>query len=192
MLVVSQAISIVGLSIAREKEFGTFDQLLVSPIRPFGILVGKIVPGILIGMFMAFVVVFCAHLFYGVPIRGNLILLFVSILVFTIAVVGIGVFISAFAKTQQQANLGMFISVMPITSLSGLMSPTENITNPLIKIFVKCNPLVYANKLIKGILLKDMSIHDAFLNIYPLTIIAIVLLSVSCFVFAKTHRLKFF
>ncbi len=192
MLIVSQAIAIVSLSIAREKELGTFDQLLVSPIKPLGILLGKIIPGIIISLFMAFIVIVCAKLFYGVPIRGSVILMAVSMLVFIFAVVGLGVFISAFSNTQQQANLGMFIIMMPIMSLSGLMSPTESIQNPFVKLFIKCNPIVYANRLIKGIMLKDMSLYDAFLNIYPLMIIAVVLLAISSYIFAKTHRIKVF
>ncbi|MDR2074635.1 MAG: ABC transporter permease [Holosporales bacterium] len=192
MLVVSQVISIVGLSIAREKEAGTFDQLLVTPIKPLGMLIGKITPGIVISICMSTFAMFFAHIFYGIPIRGSILLIIFSMLIFVSAVAGIGVFIAAFANTQQQASLGMFVSMMPIMALSGLMSPVESVTNPLVKTFIKCNPLVYANRLVKGIMLKNMSIYDAFLNIYPLMLIAVVLLLVSGYVFAKTRRLKIF
>ncbi|NCA80679.1 MAG: ABC transporter permease [Sphingobacteriia bacterium] len=192
MLIVSQAISLTSLSVAREKEQGTFDQLLVSPIKPLGILIGKIMPGIVISMFMGIVVMTLGHFLYGVPIRGSIILMLVSMLVFVFSVVGIGVFIAAFANTQQQANLGTFILSMPIMSLSGLMSPVESITNPLLEIFVKCNPLVYANRLVKGVMLKDMSLESALLSIYPLLLIGITVLVAASFVFAKKHRIKIF
>jgi ABC-2 type transport system permease protein len=192
MLVVSQVISIVGLSIAKEKEMGTFDQLLVTPIKPLGMLIGKITPGVLISICMSTFAMFFAHFFYGVPIRGSILLILISMIVFVTSVAGIGVFIAAFANTQQQASLGMFISMMPIMSLSGLMTPVESVTNPFVKAFIKCNPLVYANRLVKGIMLKNMSIYDAFLNIYPLVLISIVLLLVSGYVFAKTRRVQIF
>jgi ABC-2 type transport system permease protein len=192
MLVVSQVISIVGLSIAKEKEMGTFDQLLVTPIKPLGLLIGKITPGVVISMGMSLFAVFFATLFYSIPLRGSILLMIVSIFVFVLSVAGIGVLISAFANTQQQASLGMFISMMPIMALSGLMAPVESVTNPIAKIFIQCNPLVYANRLVKGIMFKDISLNEALSNIYPLIIIAITLLTVSGYVFAKTRRLKIF
>jgi len=192
MLIVSQAISLTSLSMAREKEQGTFDQLLVSPIKPLGILIGKITPSIAIAMFMGLCVMTLGHFFYGVPIRGSLILIVVSLLIFIISVVGIGVFIASFANTQQQANLGTFIISMPMISLSGLMSPVESITNPLLKLFVQCNPIVYANRLVKGTMLKDMSIESALTNIYPLIIIGVTVLTLASIVFAKKHRIKIF
>ncbi|MDR1488808.1 MAG: ABC transporter permease [Holosporales bacterium] len=190
MLIASQAISIVALAIAREKEVGTFDQLLVTPISPFGILLGKIMPGIMISMFMGFFVMFFAHYVYSVPIRGSILLMFISMLVYVIAVVGVGVLVSAFANTQQQASLGMFVLLLPIMSLSGIASPVEGITNSFFRLFAKCNPIVYANRLVKGIMIKNMTLHDAWLNIYPLLIISFVLLSVSSIVFVRTHKIK--
>lgn len=192
MLIVSQTISIIAISIAKEKEVGTFDQLLVSPISPLGMLIGKIMPGVIISLLMSFFVMLVAHFVYGVPFIGSVLLMVISMFIYVLAIAGIGVFISAFARTQQQASLGMFIFMLPISSLSGLMSPTESVVNPIAKAFITCNPLVYANRLVKGIMLKDMSIYDALSNILPLVIIAITLLSISALVFAKTHRIKVF
>jgi ABC-2 type transport system permease protein len=192
IIIISQAIMLVSLSISREKEEGTFDQLLVSPIKPFGMLVGKMIPSIAISMFMGLCIMFAGNIFFGVPIRGSLLLILFSMTIYVISVVGIGVCISAFANTQQQAMLGGFLVQMPVISLSGFMSPTESVTNPLMKIFIKCNPVVYANRLIKGAMLKDISLQSAMKNIYPLMIIGIVVLSVAGIVFCKKHRLKIF
>ncbi len=192
MLVLNQAISLTCLSIAREKEQGTFDQLLVSPIKPLGILIGKVMPAVVISMFMGLTVMTVGHFFYGVPIRGSLLLMIFSMFVFIFSVVGIGVFIASFANTQQQANLGTFILTMPIMSLSGLMSPVESITNPFLQGFVKCNPIVYANRLVKGIMLKDMTFASAIESLIPLLIIGLTVLTAASFVFAKKHRLKIF
>ncbi|MDR0630499.1 MAG: ABC transporter permease [Holosporales bacterium] len=190
MIIVSQAISLACLSLTREKEEGTFDQLLVSPIKPFGILIGKIIPGIIISLIMGLAVMILGSILYGVPIYGSIGLLLISMFIYIISVVGIGVFISAFANTQQQAMLGTFIFQMPMMSLSGITCPVQSIKIPFMQAFVKCNPVAYANKLISGIMLKNMSFSAALESIYPLFIIAIATLFFSSIVFAKKYRLK--
>ena len=192
ILIVNQAISLTALSIVREKEQGTFDQLLVSPIKPLGILIGKITPSIVISMFMGMTVMILGCLLYSVPIRGSLLIMVFSMVVYVLSVVGIGVAISAFANTQQQASLGTFMLSMPLIALSGLMAPVESITNPVLKLFVMCNPLVYANRLIKGTMLKDMSVESALESVYPLLIIGMAVLTIASVVFAKKHRIKVF
>ncbi|MDR0640208.1 MAG: ABC transporter permease [Holosporales bacterium] len=192
MIIISQAISLTSLSFAREKEEGTLDQLLVSPIKPLGILVGKVTPSIIISLFMGLCIMFLGNILYSVPIRGNILLMLFAIGMYVISVVGIGVIIAAFANTQQQAMLGTFILQMPMSSLSGIMSPTEGIPNYYLQLFTTCNPIVYANKLVKGIMLKNMSFQAAMENIYPLIVIAVVLLIVSTLVFAKKYRLNIF
>ncbi|MDR3224401.1 MAG: ABC transporter permease [Holosporales bacterium] len=189
IIIVSQAVMLTALSIAREKEEGTFDQLIVTPIKPLGLLVGKITPSIIISMFMGACIMFCGNLLYGVPINGNLLLMLFAMTVYVISVVGIGVCIAAFANTQQQAMLGTFIFQMPMTSLSGLMSPVEGIENPIMKIFAKCNPVMYGNRLVKGIMLKDMTIHDALENIIPIIFIGIIVITIASIVFMKKHRI---
>jgi ABC-2 type transport system permease protein len=192
MIIISQAIALTCLSLTREKEEGTFDQLLVSPISPVCILIGKIVPGIIISLIMGLAITVIGHFVYGVPIRGNVLVLLFSMIVYIISVVGIGIFISAFANTQQQAMLGAFIFQMPMMALSGLTAPVQSIKTPIIMEFVKCNPVVYANKLISGIMLKDMSFTAVLSNIYPMLIIAAVLLFISSSVFARKYRLSMF
>lgn len=192
MIIISQAIALTALAITREKEQGTFDQLLVSPIKPLGMLIGKTTPSVLISLFMGAAVMFLGSWMYGVPIRGNLLLMLVSMLVYVVSVVGIGVCISAFANTQQQAMLGTFIVQMPIASLSGLISPVESIENPLMQAFTKINPMVYGNNLVKGIMIKDMSFIDALESIIPISLIGVFVISIACIVFAKKHRIKVF
>jgi ABC-2 type transport system permease protein len=192
MIIVSQAIMLTALSIAREKEEGTFDQLLVTPINPLGMLIGKIVPSALISVFMGLCIMYLGHLIYGVPINGSLVMMLCFMIVFVISVVGIGVCIAAFANTQQQAMLGTFLFQMPMTSLSGLMSPTESISNPIMRAFVKCNPVMYGNRLVKGIMLKDMSWRGALENMLPVVLIGVVVLTIASIVFMKKHRIKVF
>jgi ABC-2 type transport system permease protein len=192
MIIVSQAIALTCLSLTREKEEGTFDQLLVSPISPICILIGKIVPGVIISLIMGIAVTVIGHFFYGVPFRGDIFLFLFSMIVYVISVVGIGIFISAFANTQQQAMLGVFIFQIPMSALSGLAAPVQSIKTPIIREFVQCNPVTYANKLVCGIMLKDMSFTAALSLIYPMLIVAAVLLIISSSVFAKKYRLNIF
>ncbi|MDR2666838.1 MAG: ABC transporter permease [Holosporales bacterium] len=192
IIIVSQAISLTALSIAREKEQGTFDQLLVSPINPLGMLIGKTIPSIVISLFMGACVMFLGHMLYGVPINGSLLLMLFSMTIYVISVVGIGVCIAAFANTQQQAMLGTFLLQMPMTSLSGLLSPVESIENPIMKLFVICNPVAYGNKLVKGIMLKNMGILDTIENVMPIVFIGFFVTGIAAFTFAKKHRIKMF
>jgi ABC-2 type transport system permease protein len=192
MIIVSQAIMLTSLSIAREKEEGTFDQLLVTPIKPLGMLIGKIMPSALISVFMGICIMFLGHLLYSVPISGSIIMMLCFMVVFVISVVGVGICIAAFANTQQQAMLGTFLFQMPMTSLSGLMSPTESIANPIMKVFVQCNPVMYGNRMVKGIMLKDMSWHGALENMCPVVLIGVVVLTIASIVFMRKHRIKVF
>lgn len=192
IIIISQAISLTALAITREKEQGTFDQLLVSPIKPLGMLIGKTTPSVLISLFMGACIMFLGSWLYGVPINGSLFLMLISMIVYVVSVVGIGVCIAAFANTQQQAMLGTFIIQMPMTSLSGLMAPVESIENPIMKLFVKVNPVVYGNKLVKGIMIKDMSFAGALESIVPIFFIGVFVIAIACVVFAKKHRIKVF
>ena len=192
MIVISQAIALTALSIVREKEQGTFDQLLVAPISPIGMLIGKALPSVIISLFMGACVMFIGSWIYGVPIRGSLFLMTIAMIVYVISVVGIGVCIAAFSNTQQQAMLGTFIVQMPIASLSGLMTPVESIDNPIMRAFTKINPMVYGNNLVKGIMLKDMTFVDAMSSIIPLIFIGLFVICVACFIFSKKHKIKIF
>jgi ABC-2 type transport system permease protein len=192
MIIVIQAIMLTALSITREKEEGTFDQLLVSPIKPLGMLVGKATPSVIISLFMGACIMFLGHLFYGVPINGSLLLMLLSMTLYVISVVGVGVAISAFANTQQQAMLGTFIIQMPMSFLSGFMSPIESIENPIMKLFIKCNPMVYGNRLVKGIMLKNMTLQDVLQNTVPIIFIGLFVITVASVVFMKKHRIKVF
>ena len=192
MIIVSQAIALTALAIAREKEQGTFDQLLVSPIKPLGILVGKALPSMIISLFMGACIMFLGSWMYGVPINGSLLLMLIAMTAYVFSVVGIGICIAAFSNTQQQAMLGTFIVQIPMASLSGLMSPVESIENPVMKAFTKVNPMVYGNTLTRGIMIKDMSLMGALESIVPILLIGLAVTAIACFVFTKKHRIKVF
>ncbi|WP_252903509.1 ABC transporter permease [Campylobacter hyointestinalis] len=120
------SIVLTSLSISREREVGTFDQIIVSPLSSFEILLGKLLPAFLISLALSSVVLFIAYFFFKVPIVGSLWLLYLGTAIFIFCVCSIGLFISVFSNTQQQAILGAFVFLLPSFMLSGFATPIEN------------------------------------------------------------------
>ncbi len=117
---------ITALSVAREREQGTFDQLLVTPLRPVEILIGKALPGFVIGFTEATVITLIAVLWFGIPMLGSLATLYAGLAVFLLSSVGVGLMISSLAVTQQQGMLGAFLFMVPAILLSGFATPIAN------------------------------------------------------------------
>lgn len=164
-------ITITALSVARERELGTFDQLLVSPLQPFEILVGKTIPALLIGLIEGTIIVCAAIFIFRIPFIGSLPLLYFSMFVFISSIVGVGLFISSLSKNQQQAILGSFIFMVPAVTLSGYATPIENMPDWLQQATV-VNPLRYYLVIAKGLFLKDMPAPIVFEQVWPMAIIA--------------------
>jgi len=160
-------------SVARERELGTFDQLLVSPLVPWEILIGKIVPGIIIGFLEGMLMFTIGTLVLGVPFTGSLLLYLGSLIIFVTSVSGVGLFISSLSATQQQAMLGTFVFMMPSVLLSGYATPIENMPTWL-QPFTAIIPLKYMLIISKGLFLKAMPGRIVFTNIWPLLIIGFV------------------
>lgn len=162
---------VTALSVARERELGTFDQLLVSPLSPFEILVGKTIPAMIIGMAEGSIIIAASVFLFRIPFEGSLIALYLCMLVFISAVVGVGLFISSLCSTQQQAILGTFIFMSPAVLLSGFATPIENMPDWL-QPFTYLNPLRYYLIVAKGVILKGMPFSMVWDNSWPLAIIA--------------------
>ncbi|WP_207485889.1 ABC transporter permease [Arenibaculum pallidiluteum] len=175
---------VTALSIARERELGTFDQLMVSPLRTHEILIGKVIPPMLIGSFHITVYVLAALFVFGVPLRGSLLLLYGSAVFYLLAVVGLGLFISALAATQQQAILGAFLFMVPGMLLSGFATPIENMPGWLQAVTL-VNPLRYFLVVVRGVFLKDLPVGEAVANTAPLLLIACVTLGAAAWLFRR-------
>lgn len=160
-------------SIARERELGTFDQLLVSPLLPIEIILGKIIPGIIIGLIEGMVMLTIGTLVLGVPFTGSLILYLLSLFIFVSSISGVGLFISAISTTQQQAMLGTFVFIFPSVLLSGYATPIENMPTWLQPV-TYIIPLRYMLIISKGLFLKAMPYRIVFDNIWPLMIISVL------------------
>lgn len=175
---------VTALSIARERELGTFDQLMVSPLRNHEILIGKLTPPLLIGLFHITLYILVAVFLFEIPLRGSLLLLYISAIVYLAAIVGLGLFISALALTQQQAILGAFLFMVPAILLSGFATPIENMPEWLQPITL-INPLRYFLVIVRGVFLKDIPAGEVVANTIPLALIATVTLSAAAWLFRR-------
>lgn len=175
---------VVGLSVARERETGTFDQLLVTPLRQIDILLGKGLPGLLIGGVEASVIIVAAVLWFHVPLRGGLIPLYLGLLLFVFAVTGIGLAISALAKTQQQALLGAFLFVVPSVILSGFATPIVNMPE-WVQVLTFANPMRYFLIIVRGVFLEGAGLSELVSQFWPMAAIALVTLTGAGWLFRK-------
>lgn len=175
---------VTALSLAREREQGTFDQLLVSPLTPGMIMIGKIIPAILVATAQGTIVLLGAIFIYRIPFEGSLLLLYAGMILYSLALAGFGLLISSVCATQQQAFLGVFSFTMPAILLSGYVSPIDNM--PL---WLRCldwvNPLRHFIVIVKGIFLKDMGFLALLPNLYPLLIIAVGTLATADWLFRR-------
>jgi len=165
-----------ALSIARERELGTYDQLLVSPLTSSEIIAGKIIPAMFAGIFISVVVTGMAVFGFDIPYMGSYLLQFLSLLVFVLSVVGIGLVISAFCQTQQQAILGTFGCIIPFMLISGFVTPVENMPGWL-QVIAEASPLKHFLIVIQGSLLKSMTGAEVWSNTWPMLVIGSVTLS---------------
>jgi ABC-2 type transport system permease protein len=175
---------VTALSIARERELGTFDQLMVSPLRTHEILIGKVIPPMMIGLFHITIYVLAAVFVFGVPLRGSLVFLYGSGVFYLFAVVGVGLFVSALSMTQQQAILGAFLFMVPAMLLSGFATPIDNMPGWLQAVTL-INPLRYFLVIVSGVFVKDIPLHQVVANTVPLVLIAIVTLSTASWLFRR-------
>jgi ABC-2 type transport system permease protein len=163
---------ITALSISRERELGTFDQLLVSPCTSAEIIIAKTAPGVVIGAFMCSMMVTAAALIFQVPLQGSLWLLAGALLLFVLAVVGIGLMISSVSNTQQQAILGTFAVGVPMILISGFATPIENMP-VFLQWLAEAMPLKHFLIIVQGSFTKALPLHDVLMNAWPMALIAL-------------------
>jgi ABC-2 type transport system permease protein len=175
---------VTALSVARERELGTFEQLLVSPLRPVEILIGKAVPAFIVGIGEASLILAAAVLGLGVPFVGSLGLLYAGLSVYIVSVIGVGLFISSLVETQQQAILGAFTFFAPALLLSGFFTPVENMPWWLGPVTLG-DPLRYFTVILRGVFLKAMPAAEVVQNLWPMAIIALVTLSAATWQFGR-------
>lgn len=183
-LTLLQTLLLTALSVAREREQGTFDQLLVSPFRPVEIMVGKALPSVLVDLVQATAILLVAQLWFRIPFAGSYLTLYAGLGLFLLAAVGIGLLISSVSATMQQALLYSFVLVMPFSLLSGLTTPLSGMPETL-QYFTLVNPLRYAIDLTHRVYLEGAGLGDLVPNLWPLAVMAAVTLSGAAWMFRR-------
>lgn len=181
-----QTLLLAALSVAREREQGTFDQLLVTPLSPTELMLGKALPPILIGLAQSTLVLLVTRFWFGIPMIGSVGALYVALLAFLLAGVGIGLSISAVSATMQQAMLYTFVCVMPMMLLSGLTTPVRNMPRVL-QIATYADPLRFGIDAVRRIYLEGAGLSVLWPDFVPLVAIAAVTLPTAAWMFR--HRL---
>ncbi|MBX9599449.1 MAG: ABC transporter permease [Bryobacteraceae bacterium] len=178
-------LSLTAMAIVREKEIGTMEQLMVTPIRPLELMLGKTIPFALIGFFDTALVVVAALLIFDVPFRGNLLVLFFSTALFLLTTLGAGLFISTVARTQQQAMMSTFLFFMPFFLLSGFTFPVRNMPTA-VQYLTLVNPVRYFMDIVRGIFLRGSGVEILWPSMLGLGVLGVAILSMSVLRFRRT------
>jgi ABC-2 type transport system permease protein len=178
---------VTAMSVASEREQGTFEQLLVSPLTPGFIMIGKTIPAIMTATVQATIILLASLFVYQVPFQGSILLLYVCLLCYALSLAGVGLLISSVSQTQQQAFLGVFGFLMPAILLSGFVAPIENIPEPLRSI-TWLNPVRHFIVICKGIYLKGFDMALVWNDLWPLLLIATVTLSMAYTLFCRYSK----
>jgi ABC-2 type transport system permease protein len=177
-------IMLTSMSIVREKEIGTMEQLLVTPVKPLELIIGKLLPFAAVGVVEVALVVVAALLIFHVPIRGNILLLFGCSLLYLLSTLGVGLFISTISQTQQQAMMASFFFFMPAMLLSGFAFPIRNMP-PAAQYLTYLNPLRYFMQIVRDLFLKGVGVASLWQEILALFVFGVAILSLSALRFHK-------
>ncbi len=177
---------VTAMSVAREREQGTFDQLLVTPLRPLEILVGKALPGFLIGFAEASLIIALAVFWFQVPLLGSIGTLYVGLALFLLSAIGVGLVISSLAVTQQQALLGAFLFLVPAIILSGFATPISNMPE-IVQRLTLLDPLRYFMVVLRGVFLEGASLPLLTHQLWPMGVIGVICLGAATWLFR--HRM---
>jgi ABC-2 type transport system permease protein len=182
LLTLVVALLVTSLSVAREREAGTFDQLLVTPLRPVEILLGKTVPGMIIGLFEGSLIILLAVFWIQVPLRGSLPALYLGLFLFLLSGVGLGLMISSIAVTQQQGLLGAFLVLVPSVVLSGFATPIANMPE-FMQDLTRFIPLRYFLVILRGVFLEGSDVSLLWPQYWPMGLIGLICLGFAIWLF---------
>jgi ABC-2 type transport system permease protein len=176
---------LTSMAIVREKEIGTIEQIMVTPITPLEFVLGKTVPFALISLIDVILVTTVGVLWFEVPIRGNLLVLLLGALLYLVTTLAVGLLISTISHTQQQAMMSTFFFYMPAMLLSGFMFPIANMPQ-VVQWLTYANPLRYFLVIVRGIFLKGVGLGTLWPQMLALALIGAVTLTLAARRFHKT------
>jgi len=184
MIVSIMSLLLSSMAIVREKEIGTMEQLIVSPLKPIELIIGKIVPFGIIALVQVTLITLIGVLWFHVPIRGNILFLFLCTLVYLLVTLGAGLFISTICSTQQEAMMSVFLFYFPTVLLSGFAFPIANMPT-IIQYVTYINPLRYYLVIVRSIFLKGVGIQVLWGELTILLVMGIVVITLSSLRFQK-------
>ncbi|UOG19148.1 ABC transporter permease [Acinetobacter sp. PK01] len=177
-----QTLLLSSLSVAREREQGTFDQLLVTPYTPVHIMIGKALPPIFVGLIQSTIIFLIILFWFQIPMQGSIGLLYLGLFSFNVAVVGVGLSISAIALNMQQAMFFTFLLIMPLMLLSGLLTPVQNMPQVL-EIATYINPLRFGIDLVLRVYLEGAEFSQVKYDFVPMIILTCITLPLATWLF---------
>ena len=177
-----QVLILGALSVAREREQGTFDQMLITPLSPWEILIGKAIPPILVGLVQSSLVLLVCIFWFRIPFAGELHTLYSALLLFTLSSSGIGLCISAIARSMQQAMVYCFVLMMPLMLLSGMATPVTSMPE-MFQTATCVNPLRFAIDSVRRIYLEGAALSDISVNFIPMLAVAAITLPLAAWLF---------
>jgi ABC-2 type transport system permease protein len=185
LLLMVMTMILTSLAIVKEKESGKLEQLVVTPIKPYQLMIGKLAPFLIIGIIDVVLVVLFTNFVFGIPVKGSFWLLMGLCLVFLMTTLGLGLFVSTISRTQQQAMLtAIFFFMLPMIFFSGFVFPIQNMPK-IIQYVTYIIPLRYFFVIIRGLFLKGVGISTLWPQAAALLAFGIIILSMSVFRFRK-------
>lgn len=176
---------LTSLAVVKEKEIGTMEQLIVTPLKPYQIIIGKLVPFILLGFVSIIIVLTAMRFIFNIPVKGSLFFLFLSAFFYILSTLGLGLFVSTISKTQQQAMMiAVFAVMMPMVFLSGFAFPVENMPK-IIQYISYIIPLKYFINIIRGVISKGLGFSELWLNAAVLLAMGVIILLLSSLRFQR-------
>lgn len=176
---------LTSLAVVKEKEIGTMEQLIVTPLKPHQIIIGKLVPYVLLGFLAIIIVLTAMRVIFNIPVKGDIIFLFFSAFLYILSALGLGLFVSTISKTQQQAMmLAIFVVLMPMVFLSGFAFPVENMPQ-IIQLISYLVPLRYFIDIIRGVVTKGLGFAELWQNAAVLLFMGVLILSLSTLRFKR-------
>jgi ABC-2 type transport system permease protein len=185
LLITVMTLLLTSMAIVREKEIGTMEQLIVSPLRPIELILGKLTPFAIIALIQVTFVTALAELWFQIPMRGSLLLLLGCTMIYLLTSLGVGLFISTLSATQEEAMMSTFLFFFPANLLSGFMYPIQNMP-PAIQYITYLNPLRYYLVILRGIFLKGVGIRILYPQMIALLIIGLAVISFSALRFRRS------
>ncbi|HMN22940.1 MAG TPA: ABC transporter permease [Ignavibacteriaceae bacterium] len=185
LILMITTLSLMSMAIVREREIGTLEQLIVTPIKKYQLLIGKLIPFTLIGFVVLIIVMVIMTQWFGIEVKGSRLFLLFAALLFVLSNLGLGLFVSTVSKTQNQAMMAsVFALMMPMIYLSGFAFPIENMPQ-VVQYITYLIPLRYFITILRGIVLKGIGFSSLWVETLVLFGMGAALLIMSSFRFSK-------